>query len=80
MKDITNAMRLFCQLQSVVHTIDELSDSVLFKQKLKQRTNSYSLVIESFLNELQSQMEIEEIENYSEIVSELDNLVSKIEI
>ena len=72
MKDIETTLRLSCQLQSVIHTIDELSESVQFKRQLKQRTNSYSMVIDKFLNELQECMDIDEVENYSLIVNEID--------
>ena len=80
MKDITNALRLLCQLQSVTHTIDELSDSVHFKHDIKQRTNNYLKTVDKLLNDLQRGMDIEEIENYSKIVNELDKLVATIEI
>ena len=80
MKDIETTLRLSCQLQSVIHTIDELSESVQFKRQLKQRTNSYSMVIDKFLNELQECMDIYEVENYSLIVNEIDKIVQKIKI
>jgi methylaspartate ammonia-lyase len=80
MDDLTNALRLFCQLQSLIHTIDELSDSVRFKHELKKRSKSYSLTIERLLNDLQKDMNIEEIENYSKIVTELDNLIKTVKI
>ena len=80
MKDIETTFRLSCQLQSVIHTIDELSESVQFKRQLKQRTNSYSMVIDKFLNELQECMDIYEVENYSLIVNEIDKIVQKIKI
>ena len=80
MKDIETTLRLSCQLQSVIHTIDELSESVQFKRQLKQRTNSYSMVIDKFLNELQECMDIDEVENYSLIVNEIDKIVEKIKL
>ena len=80
MKDLTNALRLLCQLQSVIFTIDELSDTVRFKHDLKKRTKSYSLTIEKLLNDMQKDMDIEEIEEYTKIVSELNKLVATIEI
>ena len=80
MKDIETTLRLSCQLQSVIHTIDELSESVQFKRQLKQRTNSYSMVIDKFLNELQECMDIDEVENYSLIVNEIDKIVQKIKL
>ncbi len=78
MQDINITMRLICQLQSIIHTMDELSDTVRFKQALKQRTNSYLLVIEGVTNELADAMGMDELDNYGEIVSELDQLASTI--
>lgn len=80
MNDLTNALRLMCQLQSVIFTIDELSDTVRFKHNLKKRTKSYSLTIEKLLNDMQKDMDIAEIEEYHKIVTEINNLVSTIEI
>ncbi len=80
MNDLTICMRLLCQLQSTIHTLDQLSDRVLFKQSLKQRTNAYLKVIESMVNDLAKAMDIKDMDEYSKIVKSLDDLVATIEI
>lgn len=78
--DLTICMRLLCQLQSTIHTIDQLSDTIIFKQSLKQRTNSYLKVIEGMVDELAEVMDIKDMDEYSKIVKSLDDLVATIEI
>jgi hypothetical protein len=80
MKDLTTALKLFCQLQSVIHTCDQLSDSVIFKRRLKQMTNAYLKVIETQVIELTDAMGLEEMDNYSEVVRQLDALADTIYI
>ena len=80
MKDLTTALKLFCQLQSVCHSIDELSDTVLFKRRLKQITNAYLKAIEMQVIELTEAMGLEEMDNYADIVRQLDELAATIYI
>ena len=80
MKDIKTTLKIFIQLQSLVHSIDELSESVIFKQDLKQKTNNYLKTIETKLNLIGRSMDKEEQEYFNSIVSELDKLVDTIKI
>jgi len=80
MKDIKTTLKIFIQLQSLVHSIDELSESVLFKQELKQKSNNYLKTIETKLNLIGRSMDKEEQEYFNSIVSELDKLVDTIKI
>jgi len=80
MKDIKTTLKIFIQLQSLVHSIDELSESVLFKQELKLKTNNYLKTIETKLNLIGRSMDNEEQEYFNSIVSELDKLVDTIKI
>lgn len=80
MKDIKTTLKIFIQLQSLVHSIDELSESVLFKQELKQKSNNYLKTIETKLNLIGRSMDNEEQEYFNSIVSELDKLVDTIKI
>ncbi|MFT5450586.1 MAG: hypothetical protein ACI9N9_000063 [Enterobacterales bacterium] len=80
MKDINIALRLLCQLQSALHTIDELSELSIFQHTLKQRTKSYLALIESTTNQLTEAMGMEEIDNYMEIIHKLDELASTITV
>ena len=80
MKDIKTTLKIFIQLQSLVHSIDELSESVIFKQDLKQKTNNYLKTIETKLNLIGRSMDQEEQTYFNSIVSELDKLVDTIKI
>jgi len=80
MKDIKTTLKIFIQLQSLVHSIDELSESVLFKRELKQKSNNYLKTIETKLNLIGRSMDKEEQEYFNSIVSELDKLVDTIKI
>lgn len=80
MKDIKTTLKIFIQLQSLTHSIDELSESVLFKQELKQKTNNYLKTIESKLNIIGRSMDQNEQDYFNSIVNELDNLVDSINI
>ena len=80
MNDIKTTLKIFIQLQSLVHSIDELSESVLFKRELKQKSNNYLKTIETKLNLIGRSMDKEEQEYFNSIVSELDKLVDTIKI
>lgn len=80
MKDIKATLKIFIQLQSLVHSIDELSESVIFKHDFKQKTNNYLKTIESKLNLIGRSMDESEQEYFNSIVSELDKLVDTINI
>ena len=80
MNDIKTTLKIFIQLQSLVHSIDELSESVLFKQELKQKSNNYLKTIETKLNLIGRSMDNEEQEYFNSIVNELDKLVDTIKI
>jgi len=80
MNDIKTTLKIFIQLQSLVHSLDELSESVIFKQDLKQKTNNYLKTIETKLNLIGRSMDNEEQEYFNSIVQELDKLVDTIKI
>ena len=65
MKDIKTTLKIFIQLQSLVHSIDELSESVLFKRELKQKSNNYLKTIETKLNLIGRSMDKEEQEYFN---------------
>tara|TARA_R110000822_G_scaffold79199_3_gene189565 strand:+ start:1007 stop:1255 length:249 start_codon:yes stop_codon:yes gene_type:complete len=80
MNDIKTTLKIFIQLQSLVHSIDDLSESVLFKRELKQKSNNYLKTIETKLNLIGRSMDKEEQQYFNSIVSELDKLVDTIKI
>jgi len=79
-QDIKITLKIFIQLQSLVHSLDSLSDSVIFKRELKMKTNNYLNTIETKLNLIGRAMDEEETEYFNSIVSELDKLVDTIKI
>jgi len=80
MKDIKTTLKIFIQLQSLIHSIDDLSESVLFKRELKQKSNNYLKTIETKLNLIGRSMDKEEQQYFNSIVQELDKLVDTIKI
>ena len=80
MKDIKATLKIFIQIQSLIHSIDELSDTVIFKQDFKKKTNNYLTTIESKLSLIGRSMDSEEQNYFNQIVKELDDLVDSINI
>ena len=79
-QEVKNIIELFCKLQSVMHSIDEISDQANFKQKLKQDTNRYLNSIEKIIEPITKDMDKNESQYYIDIVSNIDNLAKGIEI
>lgn len=82
-KEITNeearkVLALYLKLQSVIHSIDDLHDTTLMKQEFKRRTNGYLRFIEKHVNGINSNMDLEEAENYVLIVKELDKITNEL--
>ena len=80
MEDIKTTLKIFIQLQSLIHSIDELTEVVIFKQEFKQKTNNYLKTIESKLNMIGRSMDKEEQDYFNSIVLEIDELVNKINV
>ena len=80
MKDIKATLKIFIQIQSLIHSIDELSDTVIYKQDFKKKTNNYLTTIESKLSLIGRSMDSEEQNYFNQIVKELDDLVDSINI
>ena len=79
-QDIKPLIGTFLKTQSLIHSIDELSDTSLFKRELKQRTNRYLSFIEKSIDTMLKTTSNEEKKQYQKIVNELDNVVSQLEI
>lgn len=71
---------LFCKLQSAIHDIDELSESVQFKQGLKMKTNAYLKYIENQTNFLGRAFDNEETDYFNSIVKEIDKIGESINV
>jgi len=80
MEDIKKVLGVFLTCQSIIHQIDELNDSVLFKREFKQRTNSYLRFLEVNLNGLNREMDLKESQYYIDVVSKIDKLINEIEL
>ena len=80
MEDIKTTLKIFIQLQSLIHSIDELTEVVIFKQEFKQKTNNYLKTIESKLNVIGRSMDKEEQDYFNSIVLDIDELVNKINV
>lgn len=80
MKDVDLTLALCCQLQSVLHTIDDLSNGVLYKREMKNRTNNYYSFIEKFVEGVTKELPSEHADRYNDIVKELDKIAQQIKI
>ena len=79
---VEKIITLYVSLQNVIHQIDDISDTPLFKQELKRRTNSYLQFLERFIYDLDKGMDLQEADQFVSLVSELNdftkNLVKKV--
>jgi hypothetical protein len=80
MKDVDLTLALCCQLQSVLHTIEDLSERVLYKHTFKTRTDNYYTFIEKFVENVTSALPEQNADNYTDIVKEIDKLVKQIKV
>ena len=79
-EDARKVLTVFLKCQSVIHSIDDLDDSVILKQEFKQRTNSFRLFLEKYVNSIGIDMDSEEAQYYIEIVAKLDAVTDNIKI
>lgn len=79
-KDIKDVLQLSLLSQSMIHKIDNISDSVIFKQEFKKRTNNFLSFLEKHINTLTNEMDSEEGQYYVDIVSKIDEIVEGIEV
>lgn len=79
---VEKIITLYVSLQNVIHQIDDISDTPLFKQELKRRTNSYLQFLENFLMKFDKGMDLQEADQFVSLVQELNdftkNLVTKV--
>lgn len=78
--DLSTLMILHCQLQSVLHTIDELEGHEYYKHGLKQKTNQYLKYIEPKVDAIARKIPVKESDAYVQIVKVLDDVVKSIKI
>lgn len=80
MKEIKTTLAIVIKLQSLIHSLDDLQDNVIYKHKLKQETNRYLKTIESFVNKIGASLDESESKYYTKLVKEIDDVCEKIEI
>ncbi len=78
--EIKKVLGMFLTMQSMIHQIDEISDSVLFKQEFKRETNRYYKYIETKVNQLTCEMDLKEAQYYIDIVAKIDKVIQDIEL
>tara|TARA_R110000744_G_scaffold301290_1_gene410393 strand:- start:930 stop:1187 length:258 start_codon:yes stop_codon:yes gene_type:complete len=78
--EIKKVLGMFLTMQSMIHQIDEISDSVLFKQEFKRETNRYYKYIEIKVNQLTREMDLKEAQYYIDIVAKIDKVIQDIEL
>ena len=78
--EIKKVLGMFLTMQSMIHQIDEISDSVLFKQEFKRETNRYYKYIETKVNQLTREMDLKEAQYYIDIVAKIDKVIQDIEL
>lgn len=79
-KDIDLTLALMLQLQSVLHTIDELSHSVVYKREFKQRTENFYKFISKHVEKTTSELPYEQVDKWQDITNEFDKLVKQIRL
>jgi hypothetical protein len=80
MNEIKKILGLFLTMQSLIHQIDDISDSVLFKREFKRETNRYYKYIETKVNQLTREMDLDESQYYIDIVAKIDKIIKDIEV
>jgi hypothetical protein len=78
--EIKKVLGMFLTMQSMIHQIDEISESVLFKQEFKRETNRYYKYIETKVNQLTREMDLKEAQYYIDIVAKIDKVINNIEL
>jgi hypothetical protein len=76
--DLTLALML--QMQSVIHTIDQLSNTLVYKREFKMRCENFYSFIEKEVEKTTANLDSEQSQNYIDIVKRIDDLVKEIRI
>jgi len=76
--DLTLALML--QMQSVIHTIDQLSNTLIYKREFKMRCENFYSFIEKEVEKTTENLDSEQSQNYIDIVKRMDDLVTEIRI
>lgn len=77
-KDTIALMGLICKLQSVIHSIDQLSCMAINVQMVRMKTNQYLNFIEPIVRNTGNFLDPEHSEMYVELVKRIDDLCEEI--
>ena len=70
---VEKIITLYVSLQNVIHQIDDITDTPLFKQELKRFTNSSLQFLERFIYDLDKGMDLQEADQFVSLVQELND-------
>ena len=80
MNNLDITARILCQLQSVLHSLDELSNTAIYKRELKNRTENYYTYLEKWVHSFTDELDIKDQDNFIQIIKRLDELASEIKM
>lgn len=78
--DLDITYSIMSKLQSVIHDIDELSNSVLYKHDFKQRCDNFYNYMAKRCEGLTLETDVEDAQNFVDIVSKFDTLGNSIKV
>lgn len=78
MNELKTVVLIYIKCQSLLHSIDDLSDKPIFKQWLKRQTNRYIKDLERFIRDLEPALSNEEGDMFVSLVNELDKIDEQI--
>jgi len=67
-------------LQMALHKLEDCQGSVIFVKEHKARLNNTLKWLESIVNELTTQLNVEEVEEYVNIILQLESAVNEIKL
>lgn len=79
-KDIDLTLALTLQMQSVLHTIDELSNEVIYKRDFKQRCDNFYAWLEKHVEPMTAKLPEETVNQWVDIVNKFDKIVKNIHL
>jgi hypothetical protein len=79
-KDLDLTLALTLQMQSILHTLDELSHEVIYKREFKQRCENFYTWIEKIVENVSEQLPADTAQQWVDIVNEIDKIVQKIQL
>jgi len=80
LEQTTKILRLFLHSQAIIHCIDDLHDSVIYKHQFKKEMNRTLRFLEPKLDNLLRNADVSESQYYVDIVSELEKVTKEINV